>query len=68
MAGSFRQSYSSVITLKRKSGREVQIGPYQLIAQHGVQKRTKTWSCTIGSQHRCKRRSPARFSVANRQD
>jgi hypothetical protein len=58
-----------VINVRCKWGREVQIAPFQLIGQHGVQKHTKVWSlrdrfrCT-----RCKRRPPVHFWVAKWQD
>jgi hypothetical protein len=74
MAGSFIDrtdptfddlSRREVINVRCKCGSEVQIAPYQLIGQHGIQKHAKGWSlrhrfrCT-----RCKRRPPVKFWVA----
>lgn len=58
-----------VINVRCKCGREMQIAPYQLIGQHGVQKHTKVWSLRDRFRcGKCKRRPPAEFWVAKWQD
>jgi hypothetical protein len=58
-----------VVNVRCKCGREVQIAPYQLIGQHGVQKHTKVWSLRNRFRcGKCRRRPPAEFWVAKWQD
>lgn len=58
-----------VINVRCKCGREVQIPPFRLLGQHGIQHHTKVWSlrdrfrCT-----KCRRRPPKEFWVAKWQD